>query len=146
MTWLYRNEPYDPVDVDPKKVYAFVYLIEDLDTNRMYIGKKVMFFKGFKTIKKKRKRTLKESDWREYYGSSDLLNAEITKRGKDRFKRTILHFCPNKATANYLEAMEQFNRNVILDSRFYNEQIRVRVTRNQLKSLKEIVSLGFTFE
>ena len=98
----------------------------------------VMFFKGFKTVKKKRKRTLKESDWREYYGSSDILNEEVTKRGPERFKRTILHFCPNKATANYLEAMEQFKANAILDERYYNEQIRVRVSRNQLKALKDI--------
>ena len=67
-------------------------LIEDLDTGRLYIGKKVMFFKGFKSVKKKRKRILKESDWREYYGSSDVLNEEVAKRGADRFKRTILHF------------------------------------------------------
>ena len=137
MTWLYRNEPYDPAEVDPKKVYAFVYQIEDLDTGRLYIGKKVMFFKGFKMVKKKRKRTLKESDWREYYGSSDVLNEEVAKRGASRFKRTILHFCPNKAVANYLEAMEQFKFNAILDDRYYNEQIRVRVTRSQLKALKD---------
>ena len=138
MTWLYRDEPYDPVEVDPKKVYAFVYEIEDLDTGRLYIGKKVMFFKGFKSVNKKRKRVLKESDWREYYGSSDVLGEQVEKRGKDRFKRTILHFCPNKATANYLEAMEQFSRKAILDERYYNEQIRVRVTRNQLKALKDL--------
>ena len=137
MTWLYRNEPYDPAEVDPKKVYAFVYQIEDLDTGRLYIGKKVMFFKGFKSVKKKRKRILKESDWREYYGSSDVLNEEVAKRGASRFKRTILHFCPNKAVANYLEAMEQFKFNAILDDRYYNEQIRVRVTRSQLKALKD---------
>ena len=137
MTWLYRDEPYDPAEVDPKKVYAFVYQIEDLDTGRLYIGKKVMFFKGFKMVKKKRKRTLKESDWREYYGSSDALNEEVAKRGAYRFKRTILHFCPNKAVANYLEAMEQFKFNAILDDRYYNEQIRVRVTRSQLKALKD---------
>jgi hypothetical protein len=138
MTWLYRDELYDPVEVDPKEVYAFVYEIEDLDTGRLYIGKKVMFFKGFKSVKKKRKRILKESDWREYYGSSDVLREQIEKRGRDRFKRTILHFCPNKATANYLEAMEQFRRNAILDERYYNEQIRVRVTRSQLKALKNV--------
>lgn len=139
MTWFYRNEPYDPAEVDPKKVYSFVYEIEDLDTGRLYIGKKVMFFKGFKMVKKKRKRILTESNWRDYYGSSDVLQEEIKKRGKDRFKRTILHFCPNKAAANYLEAMEQFRRNAILDDKYYNEQIRVRVSRNQLKALKETV-------
>jgi hypothetical protein len=143
MMWLYRNAPYNPTeeDLDPKKVYAFVYLIEDLDTDRKYIGKKVMFFKGYKSVKKKRKRTLKESDWRDYYGSSDILNEEVAKRGKDRFRRTILHLCPNKATANYLEAMEQFARNAILDTRYYNEQIRVRVSRGQLRALKDISSL-----
>lgn len=137
MTWLYRDEPYDPAPdtLDPKKIYAFVYLIDDLDTGRKYIGKKVMFFKSFKTVKKKKKRVLKESDWREYYGSSDVLNEEIVKRGRDRFRRTILHFCPNKSTANYLEAYEQFRLGAILDPRYYNEQIRVRVVRSQLKSL-----------
>lgn len=138
--WLFKGEEYDPVELDPKKVYGFVYLIEDLDSGKKYIGKKVMFFKGYRTKNKKRKRVLVESDWREYFGSNDELQKRVEKLGPEKFRRTILHLCVNKAACSYLEMYEQVVRHAILDENYYNGQIRVRVSRGQLASLK-----GYSF-
>ena len=142
MTWMYLNEIYDPKpsEMAPEKVYGIVYLIENLENNRLYVGKKVFWFRGYKSIKlkngkKKRKKILVESDWRDYYGSNAELKKDIEKFGKDRFRRTILHTCASKGVCSYLEMKEQIERNAIIDERYYNEQIRVRVHRSHLKSL-----------
>lgn len=132
MTWYYNGEKYNPIELDPKLVYGFVYIITNLETQRKYIGKKLFFFKGFKSVNKKRKRILKESDWKEYYGSSNALQKDIDTLGKSNFSREILHICRSKSECSYLEMHEQITRKAILLDEYYNDQIRVRVTRNQL--------------
>ena len=141
MTWLHENKNYDPKleDLDSKVVYGFVYLIEDIENGRLYIGKKVMFYKGFRMKNKKKKRVLVESDWRTYHGSNKELSARVEELGPDKFKRTILHLCQNKAACSYLEMYEQVVRKVILDERYYNQLIRCRVTGRQLKCLNDYV-------
>jgi hypothetical protein len=134
--WYYRDEQFDPIELDPKKLYGFVYCITNLVDGRKYIGKKLFFFKGFKKVNKKRKRVLNESDWKDYYGSSNALQKDIDKLGKKSFRREILHLCRSKSEASYFEAKEQFDRRCIISPEYYNDQIRVRVTRNQLKALK----------
>ena len=132
MMWYYNGKEYNPTELDPKKVYGFVYIITNLETHKKYIGKKLFFFKGFKHVNKKRKRILKESDWREYYGSSNALQKDIDTLGKDSFCREILHICGSKSECSYLEMYEQITRQAIILDEYYNDQIRVRVTRNQL--------------
>ena len=68
-------------------------MITNLTNNRKYLGKKLARFKTTKPPLKGRKnkrRGTKESNWREYYGSNDELNEEITKLGTEKFKREIL--------------------------------------------------------
>ena len=136
------NEIYDPKpsEMAPEKVYGIVYLIENIENGRLYVGKKVLWFRGYKSVKlkngkKKRKKILVESDWREYYGSNNELKKDIEKFGKDKFKRTILHTCISKGECSYLEMKEQVERGAIIDELYYNEQIRCRVHRSHLKSL-----------
>ena len=139
---MYLNEIYDPKpsEMAPEKVYGIVYLIENIENGRLYVGKKVLWFRGYKSVKlkngkKKRKKILVESDWREYYGSNNELKKDIEKFGKDKFKRTILHTCISKGECSYLEMKEQVERGAIIDELYYNEQIRCRVHRSHLKSL-----------
>ena len=139
---MYLNEIYDPKpsEMAPEKVYGIVYLIENIENGRLYVGKKVLWFRGYKSVKlkngkKKRKKILVESDWREYYGSNNELKKDIEKFGKDKFKRTILHTCISKGVCSYLEMKEQVERGAIIDELYYNEQIRCRVHRSHLKSL-----------
>lgn len=135
--WLYHDSPFEPIELDPKKIYGFVYLIENLVNGRKYVGKKLFFFKGFKTVKKKKKRILVESDWKTYYGSSNALQKDIDEIGKINFRRVILHLCTSKSECSYLEMYEQITRKAILLDEYYNDQIRVRVTRNQLTKYRK---------
>jgi hypothetical protein len=135
--WLHHDSPFEPIELDPKKIYGFVYLIENLVNGRKYVGKKLFFFKGFKTVKKKKKRILVESDWKTYYGSSNALQKDIDEIGKINFRRTILHLCTSKSECSYLEMKEQVERNAILSDGYYNDQIRVRVTRVQLTKYRK---------
>ena len=68
-----------------------------------------------------------DSDWREYYGSSDELTADVLKLGKENFTREILFYCYSKAELSYIEAREQFARKVLESNDYYNGHIRVRV-------------------
>ena len=63
----------------------------------------------------------------DYYGSSDALNKDIERYGKDKFHREILYCCKSKAECNYIEAREQFARRVLESDQYYNGHIRVRV-------------------
>ncbi len=87
MTWLYQDTPIETL---PEECVGFVYLITNNLTGRKYIGKKLAKFSKttYKTVKqkngtKKRKkiRSKIDSDWREYYGSSPELTADVIKLG-----------------------------------------------------------------
>ena len=128
--WLYNGTPLDEI---PEKAYGYVYLITNNLSGRKYIGKKLFWFKRTKTIKGKKKRQTVESDWREYWSSSDELKADIVKLGEENFTREILHICKNKGMCNYLEAKEQMVREVLETDSYYNSQIQCRVHRTHIK-------------
>ena len=133
MTWLYQGTEVTDL---PDDCVGFVYLITNKSNNRMYVGKKLAKFSKttYKVVKqkngvkkKKRIRSKIDSDWRDYYGSSDELNKDIELFGKDNFTREILHYCKSKAVCSYIEAKEQFDRKVLESKDYYNGQISVRV-------------------
>jgi hypothetical protein len=133
MTWLFEGTSVDSL---PEDCVGFVYLITNTITGRKYIGKKLAKFSktSYKTVKlkngtkkKKKIRSKIDSDWMDYYGSSDELNKDILTLGKENFTREILHYCKSKAHTSYLEAKEQFDRKVLESTDYYNGQISVRV-------------------
>jgi len=115
--WLIDDKPYMGDDI--KKYYGFVYLIINKQTKRKYIGRK--YFWHFKRVKGRRKKV--ESDWKEYYGSSKSLIEDVTLSGKDNFTRIILSLHKTKGDVNYYEVKEQFQRNVLETSEYYNDNI-----------------------
>ena len=129
--WTYNNETITEEML--KDSYGFVYIIENLETNRKYIGKKLLWFKKTRMVKGKKKRYLAPSDWVVYWGSNQELLEDIKKIGFEKFKRTILHWCKTKGECNYIEAKEQFERNVLLDENYYNDLIRCRVHSSHIK-------------
>lgn len=127
MSWLFESEEIEAL---PEDCVGFVYLITNLTNNRKYIGKKLARFKTTKPPLKGRKnkrRGTKESNWREYYGSNDELNEEITQLGTEKFKREVLYYCKTKAECSYIEAREQFRHKVLETKEYYNGHIQVRV-------------------
>ena len=127
MQWTYKGNKIDQILDDYE---GFVYLITNTTTGQKYIGKKLAKFKTTKPPlkgKKNKRRGTKESDWREYYGSSDRLNADVATLGADNFTREILYLCKGRGEMSYIEAREQFDRRVLETDEYYNGIINVRV-------------------
>ena len=132
MSWLFESQLVEEL---PSDCVGFVYLITNLTNGRKYIGKKLARFKTSKPPlkgRKNRRRGSKESDWREYYGSNDELNEDIKNLGAENFKREILFYCYSKAECSYIEAREQFSRQVLESNEYYNGHIQVRVHKNHI--------------
>ena len=131
--WIYEQKPVEQL---PNEVVGFVYQITNTINGRRYIGKKLARFKRSRPPLKgrKNKRRFKvDSDWRDYFGSSDELLADVSKFGKSKFTREILFYCYSKAELSYIEAREQFARKVLESDSYYNGHIRVRVHGKGIK-------------
>ena len=127
MQWTYQGIIVEEI---PEGIIGFVYLITNLTTGRKYVGKKLAQFKRtkppLKGKKRKRKSTV-ESDWRDYWGSSESLQADVAALGPDKFTREIIYYCKSRSELSYLEAKEQFDRCVLETDDYYNGIINVRV-------------------
>ena len=141
MSWHYQNVL---VETLPEDCIGFVYIITNTLTGRKYIGKKLAKFSNTttKTVKlkngtkkKKKIRSKIDSDWRDYYGSSPTLQADIDTLGKEHFHREIIYYCKSKAECSYIEAREQFTNKVLESDNWYNGHIQVRVHGSHIKKL-----------
>ena len=136
MTWCYNGQAVTQL---PEDVVGFVYLITNITTGKMYVGKKLAKFAKttYKVVKlkngtKKRKkiRSKINSDWQDYFGSSDELNKDVILLGQDSFKREILRYCKSKSEMSYYEAKYQFDNDVLLnEDKWYNGWISVKVRK-----------------
>lgn len=131
--WEYEGKPFEDCD----GYVGFVYIIENLITDKAYIGKKLFHFTKTKQVKGKKKKYKVESDWRDYYGSNDLLNEHVNLHGKNSFRRTILRLCISKGEMTYFEAKYQFEYGVLESDKWYNGHIMARVHRKHLTFLKK---------
>lgn len=131
--WFYRGRQFKKADIGDN--VGFVYLITNLNTGKKYIGKKLFKFTRRKKVKDRvnRKVVVKESDWMDYYGSNKLLKEEVKTGNKDDYKREILHLCASKAVCSYLEAKEQFVRDVLYDDDYYNSWISCKIHASTLR-------------
>ena len=110
--------------------FVFVYLITITVTGRRYIGKKQIEKKTKRPpLKgKKRKRIfVGESDWKTYTGSSDRLNADIEKLGKNQFTFEIIRSCGTKSELAYMETFYQFQAEALIREDYYNGILNVRI-------------------
>ena len=127
MQWTYKGKK---IEIIPEEYEGFVYLITNTTNNQKYVGKKLAKFKTTKPPlkgKKNKRRGYKESDWKDYWGSSDRLNADVERLGSKNFTREILYLCKGRGEMSYIEAREQFDRRVLETDDYYNGIINVRV-------------------
>jgi hypothetical protein len=139
MSWYYNNELITEL---PEDCVGFVYLITNTVTGRMYIGKKLAKFSKttYRTVKlkngtkkKKKIRSKIDSDWQDYWSSSDALKKDVELLGEGKFTREILFYCKSKSECTYIEARTQFERKVLESDDYYNGQISVRVHGSHIK-------------
>lgn len=132
--WTYKGEPFDLNPDD--EYYGFVYEILEISTGMKYIGKK--FFWRTKTLpvtktRKRKKKIVEESDWRNYYGSNARLSERIAESSEDDYQRTILHLCKTKGDCAYYEMKEQIINDVLLKpDEYYNSFVGGKINRKHL--------------
>lgn len=115
-----------------ENTFGFIYQITNKIDNKIYIGKKQCHSKiRRKPLKgKKRKRIdFVESDWKTYTSSSNELNEDIQKHGKENFEFIILKICDSKWALAYFEIKEQIEKDVLFKDNYYNGIINVRINK-----------------
>lgn len=138
-TWWYEGKIITDISDMPDNTYGFIYEVLHKPTDRKYLGKKVLFFERNVRIGKRetealkeerkakgiggrvpaKKKVIKESDWKDYYGShKDIV--ELIKQGKQfEFERKILTFVPNKKLLTYYECKYLFIKEVLEERNNY---------------------------
>lgn len=135
--------------IDISEYEGFIYQIDFPSLGKSYIGKKNFFSKTNVKLGKKekaklptkpgrkpsKKKVIKESNWREYVSSSDMVKKIIgSDEGKD-YKMMVLGFCKGKKELTYCEAKLLFANNVLEDSdRWLNDNILAKFYHSDLKS------------
>jgi hypothetical protein len=130
--WLYNEKEFNDT---PEEYQGFVYQITELDTGKMYIGKKNFWKPKIlpKNSKRSRRvRTRVESDWRTYFGSSKEVQLLIEEKGEKNYKREILRLCTTKGEMSYYEAKLQFEKDVLLSDEYYNNFIGCKIHSRHL--------------
>jgi hypothetical protein len=113
-----------------ENTFGFIYLIINSINGKKYIGKKQCTSRiKRKPLKGKKNSRIdyKESDWKTYTSSSNDLNTDIEKYGKDKFIFKILRACDSKWALAYYEIKEQLNEDVLLREDYYNGICNVRI-------------------
>jgi len=113
-----------------ENMFGFIYEITNKVNGKKYIGKKQCVRKiKRKPLKGKTRNRIdhKESDWKTYTSSSNELNEDIQKYGKENFEFRILKVCGSKWELGYEEIKEQIARDVLRRDDYYNGIINVRI-------------------
>lgn len=143
--WFYKDSPVTEIADMPEDVCGFIYKITNLQTGKIYIGKKILLSNRKKKLTKKElaelepkrgkkptfKRDIQESNWKSYYGSCKPLLEEIKVKGELEFRREILRFCKTKKQLSYWEVHYQCLHNVLIEDT-YNDNILSKFFRKDL--------------
>ena len=129
--WLYQGTTFTSADIDDK--FGFVYCITNEQNGRQYIGRK--YFWKFRTPRGKKRKVKSESDWKNYYGSSEELKEEIQQLGRCNFSRVMLSLHKTAGKTNFEETRQLFLKGVLTESlsdgtpKYYNSNILSRYFR-----------------
>lgn len=126
--WMYKLRPFD--ESMASNYEGFIYRITD-NNGKMYIGKKSFNHKRKTRLSKKarvgtRKRVeikIKDSGWKDYWGSSKEFLAYIAENGTKGFKREIIMLCSDKASLSYWEMHYLVQENVLFSDKYWNGNV-----------------------
>ena len=116
-------------DFNIDEYYGYVYMTINLETGRKYIGKKIFKHTTNKKLGKKelaslptqrgrtpsKKKIIKESDWKTYYGSADETKEWAKNTPPDKLQRILLHLATSSKELTYYETKYLFDYNVLTD-------------------------------
>jgi hypothetical protein len=138
--WILNED----VIVTPE-TFGFIYEITNTITNKKYIGKKQCQSRiKRKPLKGKTRNRIdfKESDWKSYTSSSNDLNEEIKKYGKDKFIFKIIRTCDSKWALAYFEIKEQIDKDVLFREDYHNGIINCRIGKAPKAELEKFKGNG----
>lgn len=130
--WELGNNVTLSEDFEENPPMGFVYRIENKETGKFYIGqKKIIKVEKRPPLKGKvrKRKIVKQSDWKTYCGSSNDLKNDIKTLGEDKFKFTIICFCDCKWKCSYWELYYQMQNHVLFREDSYNGIINVRLSK-----------------
>jgi hypothetical protein len=117
---------YTDISQFPEFIYGFVYIIKNKIDGKFYVGKKILRNNLSKKLTKKeiaawdkpgkvpkKKKEVKESNWKEYWGSNKDLVDDLKKLGEENFERQILQFCRSSKQLTYFETLWQLHFDVL---------------------------------
>tara|TARA_R110000744_G_scaffold6076_2_gene21403 strand:+ start:809 stop:1258 length:450 start_codon:yes stop_codon:yes gene_type:complete len=138
INWTYQNEEIETISDFPDDTYGFIYRLTHLPTGKSYIGKKILQFTRKVKLGKKElkmyegvvgrrpsyKLAVKESDWKNYWGSNKYLKELLDVEPLENFERSILICAPSKKLLTYYEVKYQMVYQVLeLPDEFFNDNI-----------------------
>lgn len=136
INWEYNNKPITSIEDIPKGVIGFIYELT-FEDGKKYVGKKNLFsittckplksgeprpnaIRFFKNINGKRTpfdKVRKESNWKDYKGSSSKTKSLTP------IKRTILAFAISNMNLTYLETKYLFSLGCLETEEYLNDNI-----------------------
>ena len=135
--WLYNGKEFTSEMIE--EYVGFVYEVYDTQTEMKYIGKKKFWSRVTRPPlkgKKNKRRSLKESDWQSYYGSSEEVKQLVENTGEWRFKRKIIRLCKTAGEMSYYEMKEQIENDVLLKpNEYHNAFVGGKIHRRHLNHL-----------
>ena len=143
VTWRYKDQLITGISDMPEGTYGFIYRVVHIPTKKKYIGKKVLFFERNVKLGKKetealreerkaagiggrvpaKKKVVKESDWKSYYGSQTEIKALVKGSKPEDWTREILEFVPTKKLLTYYEIKHIFINDALENQDFLNDNI-----------------------
>ena len=131
-TWTYNGQLITEIEDMPENTYGFIYEVFHKPSDKKYLGKKVLHFNRtlppLKGMKRKRK-VVKESDWRTYFGSHVEIKQLIKEEKQNEFERRILQFVPTKKLLTYYECKYLFINEVLEHDEYINDNILAKFYR-----------------
>jgi len=142
--WTYGGKIVNEISDMPEGTYGFIYQVTHKPSSLKYIGKKVLYFERNKRLGKRalqalreerkskgiggrvplKQKIITESDWKDYYGSHEIIKKLIANHPVEQFERRILQYVFNKKQLTYFECKHLFI-NEVLDTRnnYINDNI-----------------------